>query len=244
MLYGPSLIGWKILLPLDILAQPGVYLPSTPETAVLLPQNMILSDLVYHSEPARLFACSEICQGRIPLWAPYQYGGAPFVWPKYSPFLFLESLTRSPVILAWGQLVTALVAGVGMYFFCRRTLQVGFWPATVCAWCYPLTAFFVLWQGFVTALPVCWLPWLFLSVEKTVRDLNPWAVIGLSLVTFLVLISGQSDIAGQVLLGSGIYALWCWWGAGPGERFGRKARTALARLVLGWSLGFLLADAT
>jgi hypothetical protein len=241
ILYGPSLIGEKILLPLDILAQQGVYLPPTPETAKVVPHNIVLSDQVVQFEPARQFAISEIHQGRFPLWAPYQYGGVPFVWPKYSFFLLLECLVKSPVILAWGQLFPALVAGMGMYFFCRRVLTVSFWPATVCAWCYPLTAFFVLWQGFFTGLPVCWLPWLFLLVDKTIRGINPRTATGLSIATFLVLTSGQIDIAGQVLLGSGIYATWCLWHAHRGEWFQRKSRTAIAMLVLGWGLGFLLA---
>src|SRR5271169_4983549 len=109
VLYGPSLAGNKILLPLDILAQAGVYIPQTAKTVGLAPHDMILSDLVYVSEPARRFAFSEIHQGRFPWWAPYQYGGVPFVWPKFSPFLFLECLVKSPVILAWVQLLAALV---------------------------------------------------------------------------------------------------------------------------------------
>ena len=241
VLYGPSLTGEKILLPLDILAQPGVYMPPTAETAKITPLNIVLSDLVVLFEPARQFAISEIHQGRFPLWAPYQYGGVPFIWPKYSLFLLLECCTPSPVILAWTQLFAALVAGIGMYFFCRRTLQVGFWPATVCAWCYPLTAFFVLWQGFPTGLAVYWLPWIFLAVDKTASGTNRLAAVGLSVVTFLVLTSGHIDLAGQVLLGSGIYAIWCLWHAHRGEWFQSKFRKGMTMLVLGWGLGFLLA---
>jgi len=241
ILYGPSLIGNKILLPLDLLARDVDYIPLTPETAKIVPHNLVLSDQVIEFEPARQFAISEIHHGRFPLWAPYQYGGVPSVWPKFSPFLLFECLVKSPVILAWGQLFAALVAGIGMYFFCRSVLMVGFGPATVCAWCYPLTAFFVLWQGFFTGLPVDWLPWLFLSVDKTIRSINPHIAIGLSIVTCLVLTSGQIDIAGQVLLGSGIFAVWCLGHAHRGEWFQRKFRKAIAMLVLGSGLGFLLA---
>ena len=241
VLYGPSLIGEKVLLPLDILTQPGCYIPPAPETAKIVPHNIILSDPVTEFEPARLFAISEIHQGRFPFWAPYQYGGVPFVWPKYSFFILLECCTKSPVILAWVQLLAALVAGSGMYFFCRRVLMVSFWPATVCAWCYPLTAFFVLWQGFCTGLVVGWLPWLFLSVDKTIRAINRRSAIGLSITTFLVLTSGQLDVAGQMLLGVGIFAVWCLWDAHPGGWFVRKFWTAGLTLILGWGLGFLLA---
>jgi hypothetical protein len=241
ILYGPCLTGQKILLPLDLLAQSGVYIPRTPETGKIVPHDSLMSDLFLQFEPARRFAASEIHQGRFPLWAPYHYGGVSFVWPKYSVFLLLECCTKSPVILAWAQLFAALVAGGGMYFFCRQTLRVSFWPAAVCAWCYPLTAFFVLWQGFPTGLSVYWLPWIFLCVDKTARGASPLAAVGLSVVTFLVLTSGHIDVAGQALLGSGIFALWCLWDAHPGGRFGRKSRRAVAMLVLGWGLGFFLA---
>ncbi len=244
VLYGPSLIGQKILLPLDLLTLPGIYIPPPPETAKIVPHDTVLTDLVFQLEPARQFALSEIHQGRFPTWAPYEYGGVPFIWPKYSLFLLLECCTWSPVILAWAQLFEALVGGIGMFFFCRKSLNVGFWPATVCAWCYPLMAFFALWQGYLTALPVYWLPWLFLSVDKTVRGESSMAPIGLSIVTFLVLTSGQIDISGQVLLGSGLYAIWSLGNTHPGKWFGRQSRSAIRMLILGWGLGFLLAAPT
>ena len=129
----------------------------------------------------------------------------------------------------------------GDIFFCRQALGAGFWPATVCAWCYPLTAFFVLWQGFPTGLGVYWLPWICWSVDKTIRSSSPWAVIALSIATFLTLTSGHLDVGVQVLLGSGIFALWSWWDTHRGEWFGRKSIRAARGLVFGWGLGFLLA---
>jgi hypothetical protein len=241
ILYGPSLIGQKILLPLDLLTRPGFYIPRTAETAKIVPRNFMLVDLIDGSEPARRFAASEIHQGRFPLWAPYQYGGVPFVWPKYSLFYFLESCVKSPVVLAWAQLLAALVAAGGMYLFCRQTLRVSFWAAAAVAWCYPLTAFFVLWQGYPVALPVCWLPWIFLCVDKITRGRGTLAIVGLSVVTFLVLTSGANDVAGQVLLGSGIFALWRLWTVHRRKRRWQKPKLAAAMLVIGWSLGFFLA---
>ena len=221
VLYGPSLAGLKILLPLDYLAASGIYLPRTAETAKIEIQNLYASDLVLVSEPSRRFAVSELRAGRIPMWTPYQFSGAPFVWPKFSPFYALQCCAESPIVLAWTQLVGAIVAGLGFYAFCRRVLRVSFWPAAVCAWCYPLTGFFVLWQGYPTGLPVNWLPWLLLAVDKTVRHASPWAPIGLSAVTCLVLVSGQLDVAGQVLLVSGLYGLWCLLDAYRGRWFQR-----------------------
>ncbi|HWW02298.1 MAG TPA: hypothetical protein VNZ64_21540 [Candidatus Acidoferrum sp.] len=208
VLYGPSLIGHKILLPLDILSGEGFYLPQTPEIVGIQPRDGSLADLICTAEPQRRFAASELQAGRLPMWAPYHYAGAPFVWPKFSPFLELQASTQSPVVLAWSQLLVAFVAGLGAYLFFRRALGVSFWPAAICSWCYPLTAFFVLWLGFFTVMPVCWLPWLLLTVDNTVRGTGRLAPIGLAWLTCLVVVSGQLDVAGQVLLVSGQYALW------------------------------------
>ena len=241
VLYGPSLAGRKVLLPLDFLAGSSIYLPRTAETEKIEVQNPYAGDLVLLFEPSRRFAVSELRAGRIPMWTPYQYSGVPFIWPKFSPFYVLECCAESPNVLAWSQMVAAIVAGLGTYAFCRSVLRVSFWPAAVCAWCYPLTGFFVLWQGYATGLAVYWLPWILLAVDKTVRRARPWAPIGLSAVTALTLVSGHLDVAGQVLLVSGLYALWCLLDAYRGQWFQRQPRRVALTLALGWMLGFLLA---
>lgn len=241
-LYGPSLLGKKILLPLDILASQNIYLPHTPETAAIQPHNLILSDLIYLFEPERRFAASELHAGRLPMWASYHFVGAPFIWPKFSPFLFLQACWRSPVVLAWVQLLAAMVVGLGTYFFCRKVLTVGLWPAAFAAWCYPLTGFFVLSQGFTLVWSVYWLPWLLLAVDQTIRRVSPLAPIGLSVVTGLTLLSGQLDVGAQVLLVSGCYAVWCWFNEYHKQWFQPQAGKTALILIATWSLGILLAS--
>ena len=160
ILYGPSLAGRKILLPLDFLAARNVYLPDTPESEKIVPHDLVRGDLVLQWEPARQFAISEFHAGRLPLWMPQQYAGGPVVWPKFSPLMLLECCATSPIILAWTQLLAAVIAGFGFYLFCRRVLSVCFWAAAVPAWCYPLTGFFVFWQGYPTCGAVYWFPCL------------------------------------------------------------------------------------
>lgn len=241
VLYGPSLIGQKILLPLDVLAYPGFYLPRTPDVARLEIQNLYLQDLVCVFEPARQFAVSELHAGRFPMWLPYEFAGSPFIEPKFSPFLAPQLCIASPVVLAWTQMFAALVAGLGAYLFFRRALGVRFWPATVAAWCYPLTAFFIFWQGYPTGNSVYWLPWLLLAIDKTARNASRWGPPGLGLVTTLVLVSGHLDVAAQVLLAGGLYSLWCLFEAYPRQWFQRQARKAAVMLAAAWALGFLLA---
>jgi membrane protein YfhO len=242
ILYGPSLAGQRVLLPLDLLGLKNAYLPRTPDIVKMPPQDAALVDLVFNFEPARQFAIAEFHAGRLPMWTPYQFAGAPVVWPKFSPFMLLECCAASPVILAWTQLVAAIVAGFGAHLFFRRVLAVGFWPAAIASWCYPMTGFFIFWQGFPTCAPVYWFPWLLLAVDCTARRTGPFAAIGLSLTTGLVLVSGALDVGAQVLLASGFYAVWRLLDAYRGEWSGRSARRAVFALTLGWVCGFLLAS--
>jgi hypothetical protein len=137
-------------------------------------------------------------------------------------------------------MLVALVAGFGAYAFCRRALGLSFWPAAVAAWCYPLTAYFIFWQGYYNAAPVCWLPWMLLAVDKTVRGPTRLAAPGLALAAGATLLSGAVDIAAQVLLASGLFALWCLF-----DEFRKQSRTCAIKAVLSlsaaWLLGLLIA---
>src|SRR3974377_367938 len=138
-LYGPSLVGRKILLPLDILAAPTFYTPANPKASQSHPHNLEFVDLVFLAEPTRRYLGSELRSGRFPLWNPYEFAGARDVLPKLSPFVWLGALVPSPKVLPWIEVLKALVAGFGIYCFCRRVLWLRFWPAAIAAWCYPLT---------------------------------------------------------------------------------------------------------
>jgi hypothetical protein len=243
ILYGPSLVGQRILLPLDILAAPGVYIPRADAKAdVAPPHDKVFVDLVFLIEPSRRFAVSEVQAGRWPLWAPYEYAGCPFVeYPKYSPFAVLSYLFVSPVVVAWSQVALAMVAGSGAYLFCRRVLGVGYWPAAIAAWCWPLTGSFVFWQGYHIATAIGWLPWVLLAVDATVRKATRWSVPGLAAATGVTVLSAHLDMAGQVLLASGLYAAWCLGDHYGRQVFGRRSARSILALVAGWGLGLLLA---
>ena len=242
LLYGPSLAGSKILLPLDILAEKGVYLPAPANGVRPVPHNFVLSDLVLLGVPTAEYAAKEMRARRIPLWNPQSFAGVPFVtFPKYSPFFLIFCCWPSPTTLAYLQLIKSILAGVGAYLFFRRTLGAGFWAATIGAWCYPLTGFFVQWQGYGVTWTVAWLPWVLLAVDYTVREAKGFGPILLTIFTAMAALSGQLDVAALVLLSSGLYAIgrlvevygWRMWRRG--------AIPAIAALILGWGLGLCIA---
>ena len=240
ILYGPSLLGIKVMLPLDLLAQPGVYLPRTPEVAKIVPHDIVVSDLI-HQEMQRRFVHSEVSAGRLPLWQPFQYCGSPTIWPWFSPAMVLAWSTSSPNVWAWVHLFEALVAGLGAYAFFRRVLTVQFWPATIAAWCYPLTGFFVFWQGNATSGAAFWLPWLLLAVDRVAQKPSGYSIAGLAIATLLILISGFLDVAGQCLLAAGLFGIWRIVEARRAPKLGATTRRLVLSLGAGWMLGFLLA---
>jgi hypothetical protein len=214
----------------------------TPETGSIVPHDVLFTDLVLQLEPGRRWAVSEFRAGRFPLWQTYGFCGSPAILPLYSPLWLPQAFISSPLIIAWGTLAVALVAGGGMYLFCRRCLRVGFWPAAIVAWCYPLTAFFIFWQGqYCFATTVAWLPWVLLGVHRAVRRPSGVRVAVLAVPTALAAVSGHPDIAAEVLMVAGLYALWCL-GDCHWKRWltGRCARATLA-VALGFGAGLLLA---
>ena len=220
-----------------------MYTPLDPKSPPPYPHNLQFVDLVFHDEPDRLYLGSELRAGRFPLWAPHQFAGAPDILPKYSPFVLLGALIPSPKILPWIEKCSRQSSAVSAPIVSAAGhCALRFWPAVIAGWCYPITGFFVLWQEYNTGVPVLWLPWLLLLVNRTVRGASAYAGVGLSAVTALVLLSGQLDVAGQVLLSSGFYSLWC---LGDAWRRGRWPTLRLARavgtLAAAWLLGFLLA---
>ena len=208
VLYGPSLLGLKVLLPVDHLARTNWYLPNTAETRAIVQHDMIMSDAVVDIEMLRQFTGAELREFRLPFWCPYRYAGAPSYRSSFSPPCLLGYLIASPHVLAYVQLCLALTAGVGFYVFARRVLAVRYWPAALGAWCYPLTGTFVVWQGYGPPPVVCWLPWILLAADAALRRPTGWGGPALALTTAVVMVSGQTDVAGQVLLTSGLFVVW------------------------------------
>jgi len=245
ILYGPSLVGTKLLLPLGLLATPGWYLPPHPPWDDVEPQNPVFSDQVLAFEFRRRFAAREVRAGRLPLWNPYNYCGAPFMAANntavFSPFRLPSYLFPGPRTLAWVQLLKSLFAGFGAYLFFRRGLNVGFWPAAFGGWCFPLIGFLVLFAGFPPSFVVVWLPWVLLAVDASIRNPGGRSGVALASATALMLVSGHLAVAALVLLGTGIFFLWRWGRLlatrGVGDR---HVRLAAVTVVAGWALGMLL----
>lgn len=245
-LYGPSLLGWKILLPLDLLALPNYYLPPDVPVSPPPPSDWALADLVTQEEVLRRFAVEQVRSGRLPLWNPYIYCGAPFVAANhtavFSPYRALGYLWPGPRVLAWEQMLRAVVAGVGAFLLFRRELRAAFAAAAVGAWCFPLSGTFVLALGWGHAATVTWLPWVLLAVARAVRKPGAVSAAGVMLTTALTQVSGHAATGAQVLLAGAAFAAWrIVHQYGWGGLLSLAAARSVGTPTIGWVLGVMLA---
>lgn len=241
-LLGPALVGRTVAVPLDLLALPGVYLPNTNAYRHVVPNDTALLDLVLVGPVFREFSAKEFRAGRLPLWQSTNFAGAPFaMWPKYSPFELPYYFAPRPITFAWMQLLQVLVLGLGMCLYLRHSLNLSYWPAATGAWCAPLTGFITLWQGYPVIGPVCWFPWSLLVIHRAVTRPGGWRTISVAGVTALLLLSGQSDVGGLVLLTTGLYLVWLLASEHYGTGDWRRAAVRAAGVAAGWLLGFSLA---
>jgi hypothetical protein len=162
-----------LLLPLDCLGHGVIYLPPEwdgPDTSA---HNWLFSDAVLQVELDRIYAAREVRQGRLPFWNPYNYCGVPFLANNnsavFSPFLMPSYLWPGPEVLAWTQLMRALVAGIGTYLFFRGAMGFAFLPALLGAWAFPLSGFLVMWSWIHHSSVVSLLPWILLATDLAVR---------------------------------------------------------------------------
>ncbi|MEI7437215.1 MAG: hypothetical protein WCL16_10475, partial [bacterium] len=228
VLFWSSLVGRTLMLPLDDLSSPGVYLPAGPGHPPVFSRNWVLSDLVLYNAPMRAYAVREVRAGRLPLWNPYNYCGAPFLANQsevFSPFQAPCYLFPDPRTGAWMQLLKALVAGLGAWWFFRREMRVGWAAAAIGAVCWPLSGPFFAWLGWAMSTTCVWLPWLLAMVGACLRQPRVASVTGLAAITALLCLSGDPGQSAMIVFAAAIYGAfllaihareWCgtrpsWW---------------------------------
>ncbi|HET6324698.1 MAG TPA: hypothetical protein VFG04_08365, partial [Planctomycetaceae bacterium] len=241
VLLGPALIGRTVDLPVDLLAFPGAYLPDRPEYAEVQHHGREVFDLVLLYPGAREFSANELRAGRLPLWQPANFAGAPFAyWPKYSPFELLYYVAPYPVTLGWMALLQAVTVGLGMWMLLSRCFKLSYWSSALGSWCAPFTGFITVWHGSLPLGPVLWLPWSLWAVHGVVKNPSASSGLAVALVTALLLLAGHPGMGGLVLLTTGLYFVWMLGTELLVCRQWRLALSATAVVGVGWLIGFLI----
>jgi hypothetical protein len=182
--------------------------------------NRVLTglDVFAYFYPYRDFASEAMRAGRLPLWNPYLFMGAPLLansqvavlYPPNWPLLWLSA----PKQVAWSIVAHIWLAGAGTYLFARTAIKLRPLPAFVSAVVFALGGFLGAQVEHVNQLNAsAWLPWLLLSVEGAMaRSRWRWsALLCGGAVASLALLAGHTQAAYIVFFGAGAYALLRGW---------------------------------
>lgn len=232
--------GHTINCPSDLLMLPGFHTAPESSPAEQVKNDTTLMDLVQLAAPAREFMAQEYRHGRIPVWNPYIFCGAPFaVANKFSPFELLYVAFPVPQILIWMQLAQSVVMGLGTYLFLNRSLAVSRPAAVLGSVLSPYLGFLTVWQGFTgLTASVCCLPWLLNFTDAAFRRPFSNAVSCLALSTTFAVVCGATDITALVLVTAGLRMLWnC-----AASCNLKRIRAGAISTTAGWILGLSIAS--
>jgi hypothetical protein len=176
-------------------------------------------DLAGFLFPTYRFAAAELAAGRLPLWNPHLYAGAPFIGDIQAGFLYLPNLALfllwpdfSYVALQWMAVGHIAWAGLGMYVL-LRALRLGGLPISRPAALFGALAFMfsdplLTHLGNLNLIAVLsWLPWVLAAFQRALatRSLR-WAAVA-ALLFALGSYAGHAQSSFYVGLALAAYAL-------------------------------------
>jgi hypothetical protein len=178
--------------------------------------NRVLAglDVLAFFYPYRDFASEALRAGRLPLWNPYLFMGAPLLansqtavlYPLHWPLIWLSA----PKQIAWSIVLHTWLGAAGTYLFARHVPRLRPPAAFAAAAVFALGGFLGAQVEHVNQLNTsAWLPWLLLCVETAMsRERGKWlALPGGGAVVGLVLLAGHTQAAYIVVFCAGLYAL-------------------------------------
>ncbi len=190
--------------------------------------NLILArgDIFYYFYPYRDFAAQAVREGRVALWNPYLFMGAPFMANSqagfFYPFNLLMSWLETTRAINWTIVLHIFIATSGAYAFARstRSVRLSIASSLLAAISFGLGGYLGTQIEHVNQLQgLAWIGWIFLAYASAVS--NPagmlrnqqsavrylkWAPLALMIT--LQLLAGHTQSVFITLVGLGFYALW------------------------------------
>ncbi len=163
--------------------------------------NLILArgDTFLYFYPYWDAAAEALRHGRIPLWNPHLFMGAPFLANSQAGFFYplnwpVWLLLPTPYAVSASILLHLLIAGVGAYLAGRQTLGLGRWGGLVTAVLFALGGYLTAQVEHINQLQgLAWLPWFLWVAARVFRSRlgNRWVLVGQGAVGFALLFSLQ-----------------------------------------------------
>lgn len=229
----------EVLSPADLLLKSAPWRQAAPPD--FEPANALLSDYVYQMRPWQSFTVSSLKAGRIPLWDPHNYAGAPFLGNGQSAVLYPLNLLLLTLPDATATLLAAMarlfVAGLFAYLF-ARVIGLRILGATIASLGFAFSGFLVVWLLYPIGGNVAiWLPALFLATEALVRRPTASRTLPLAIITCIQFLGGHPETSLHILSAATLYVCWRAGMLFRGERnwrqLGHRLATFVGALLLG-----------
>ena len=163
--------------------------------------NLILArgDTFLYFYPYWDAAAEALRNGRIPLWNPHLFMGAPFLANSQVGFFYplnwpVWLLLPTPYAVSASILLHLFIAGVGAYLAGRQTLGLGRWGGLVTAVLFALGGYLTAQVEHINQLQgLAWMPWFLWVAARVFRSKlgNRWVLVGQGAVGFALLFSLQ-----------------------------------------------------
>ncbi len=208
----------KVPLPADALI--GAHVPWTETTWAEYPagvpiKNQEITDSFSQFYPWRSLVGEFWRQGKVPLWNPYMFSGAPFLATWHSaalyPLNFLYLVAND--ISAWTGLIILQVflSAFFMYLFLRE-LELNGTASLLGAFAFSFCGYMIAWLEFATGGHAgLWLPLLLLSELKLIKKINSLYLIPIAFSFFLIYTAGDFQVPFYITFAYilfGIYLIW------------------------------------
>jgi hypothetical protein len=207
-LFGPSLVGGKVLSAADVVwFQPPFFVDRPAD--LVRPSNNALADPVEVFGPDLWHTREALHGGSSALWNPNAGAGRPLLASQQHAPLFptqwLVYILPFWQALAWIAALKLLAAALGTYLLCRsHGLARG--PAAMGGTTFAFSAYMVIWLEHPHTNAWLLLPWLALAARTVLRNGGPAAVLALSALLGLLLLAGHPESAAIVLFALAAYA--------------------------------------
>ncbi len=185
--------------------------------------NLIIArgDIFYYFYPYRDFAAQAVREGRVALWNPYLFMGAPFMANSqagfFYPFNWLMSWLETTRLINWTIILHIFIAASGAYVFARAILRLSLAASLLASVSFGLGGYLGTQIEHVNQLQgLAWIGWIFLAYEFSLSrnvppptsNFQPLRWLPLSVLIAFQLLAGHTQSVFITAVGLGCYALW------------------------------------
>jgi hypothetical protein len=207
VVFAHALLPGRILAPVDLLM---TGYPWRALASDVTPANPLLTDVTYLVHPLLLWGAREIKEGRLPLWNPQHFAGAPYLANPHTavffPLTWLMWLLPAAPALTLQAIGRIAFVGVATYWCCRR-LHLGRGSAALGAVAFMLNGHVAAWLHWPYASTMAFLPLLVGLVEYLRARCDTRAIAALALAVALGVFAGYPQGALTSVLVATVWAL-------------------------------------